>query len=177
MLSDFEPAPPMVKDAPARQVKLSAVNFTSIRWSVLIFLAGLSVDLLSKYLVAQAGLNNILIPGLLSLTDHQNHGLIGNLPLPKYLIIILTVLALVLVGKAWLVAVRQRDGLGKAGLAFILAGALGNLADRLVHGYVYDWILLFNTSIINLADVMITLGIIIYIYSQINNGQTTKINK
>ena len=48
-------------------------------------------------------------------------------------------------------------------LALILAGALGNLQDRLAHGYVVDfvhvhWQGIWSFPIFNLADSMITVG-------------------
>ena len=52
--------------------------------------------------------------------------------------------------------------LGRAGLALIVSGALGNLVDRVWHGYVIDFFLFhlpgWSFAIFNLADVFITLG-------------------
>lgn len=177
MLFNFESASKSVKQDGDCQPELASKNFGLIFLSILCFLTGLSADLLSKYLAAQARLDNILMPAILSLTDHRNYGLIGNFPLPKYLIIILTLAALVLVVKTWLAVLRQEDRMGTISLSFILAGALGNLTDRLAHGYVYDWILLFNISVINLADIMIALGIVLFIYSQVNNRPVAEITK
>ena len=42
------------------------------------------------------------------------------------------------------------------GIAFLLAGALGNLADRLIYGYVVDWIHVVGH--INLADIWLCVG-------------------
>lgn len=52
-------------------------------------------------------------------------------------------------------------------LSFLLAGVLGNLYDRLVHGYVRDFIGLhfgsFTWPYFNLADAYITVGIIMLV--------------
>ena len=54
------------------------------------------------------------------------------------------------------------------GMALILAGACGNLLDRLHHGCVIDFIHFhyqaFNFPIFNVADMSITFGAILWIY-------------
>lgn len=49
-------------------------------------------------------------------------------------------------------------------LVFIVAGALGNFIDRVSYGFVVDFIKLdfINFPIFNLADIFLTVGIVIY---------------
>ncbi len=57
--------------------------------------------------------------------------------------------------------------LGKLSLCFILGGAVGNLIDRLVLGYVVDMFqpLFINFAVFNVADIFITVGgILLVIY-------------
>ena len=49
------------------------------------------------------------------------------------------------------------------GLSLIILGALSNLLDRLIFGYVIDYINIFIWPVFNLADAMIVVGIIFYI--------------
>ena len=50
----------------------------------------------------------------------------------------------------------------RRGNALIIAGALGNLVDRLIFGYVIDYILFYTETwsfaVFNLADTFITIG-------------------
>lgn len=49
-------------------------------------------------------------------------------------------------------------GWGQVGLALVLAGALGNYADRLARGYVVDFIHVTHWPVFNVADILITVG-------------------
>ncbi|HEX8359611.1 MAG TPA: signal peptidase II [Longimicrobium sp.] len=56
----------------------------------------------------------------------------------------------------------SRDGWVKASAALVVAGALGNLGDRLMDGAVTDFILVrFFPFVFNVADVAITVGAIV----------------
>ena len=47
---------------------------------------------------------------------------------------------------------------------FILSGGIGNLLDRLIYGYVIDFIYItFNPYVFNLADSYVTIGVIMYL--------------
>jgi signal peptidase II len=100
-----------------------------------------------------------IVPGIVDLTYHKNLGLIADLRVPQWLIIVFTSLVIAVI--AWKL-VRDADHASYA-LALILAGALGNLYDRVMMGFVFDWILLFNRSIINIADIAIAFGVAWYI--------------
>jgi len=54
---------------------------------------------------------------------------------------------------------RRSFDIYAAGLALVLAGALGNLADRVLRGYVVDFIRLPWWPVFNLADVWISIGV------------------
>ena len=60
---------------------------------------------------------------------------------------------------------ERLNSLNKYGLTFILAGSLGNGIDRIIKGFVIDFInlKLFNFPIFNIADIAINIGCIILI--------------
>lgn len=49
----------------------------------------------------------------------------------------------------------------------ILGGAISNLIDRIIYGYVIDYISILNFPVFNIADSAITIGAIIIIYQNI----------
>lgn len=59
-------------------------------------------------------------------------------------------------------ALRHKTAYNFLTLSLVMGGALGNLYDRLALGYVFDWLMFFKTSIVNVADLAITLGLILY---------------
>ena len=54
-------------------------------------------------------------------------------------------------------------GLGRWGLRLVIAGAAGNLIDRVLYGYVVDFFdfRLINFPIFNVADVLLNIGVVL----------------
>ena len=82
-------------------------------------------------------------------------GLLKNM---NFVFIILSIVVIVFV-----IYYYKEDKL-RSGFDFVLAGAFGNLIDRLFRGFVVDFIDLKFWPVFNLADVFITLGVILLIY-------------
>ncbi len=64
------------------------------------------------------------------------------------------------------------------GLLLILGGALGNLYDRVLYGYVIDFIYLniaeFYWPAFNIADSAISIGVILFIFGSLLNYKKLK---
>jgi len=65
----------------------------------------------------------------------------------------------------WLLRLTAREKLTQAALSLVIGGAVGNLIDRMVNGYVVDFIDVYyrdsHWPAFNLADSAITLGVIL----------------
>ena len=117
------------------------------------------IDRVSKMLIVRCGGRDVL-PGLVRFTSPvHNSGISfslfsGNALLP--LLIFLMVAAIVLV----LLLRPQYSKLLRSGLWLIVGGGLGNLYDRLVYGYVIDFIefSFVRFPVFNPADVFICVG-------------------
>jgi signal peptidase II len=84
-------------------------------------------------------------------------------------IVIASVACLVILWMIW--RLEAKDLLLAVGLMLILGGAAGNLADRLVHGYVIDFIDVYYRAwhwpAFNVADSAITLGAALLIWDAV----------
>jgi signal peptidase II len=133
--------------------------------SVLIFFIATASDLVTKYsfFKTSESASHGLFSFLLQKTAHRNYGMSFDIAVPP---VILIGLNLFILGSLFIFLILQwkRQAWGKAlALSLLLGGAVGNLFDRLTFGYVRDWLLLFETSAINLADVFILAGAITYL--------------
>jgi len=107
-----------------------------------------------------------LIKGFVGFRTSANYGsLFGLFQGAGWLLIPASFVALVVI--VWIVYLRKRriDNLTFWVLAFLAGGVVGNLYDRIVHGFVRDFIGLhagsFTWPYFNLADAYITVGIVV----------------
>lgn len=89
-----------------------------------------------------------------------NTGVAFNIPLPNSLVILLTPLIIfglsaLLIQNKKILTVQK-----KLGLILIIAGAISNFIDRILFNVTIDYLRIF-TTVINLADVMIVIGVIL----------------
>ncbi|MSR85687.1 signal peptidase II [Candidatus Uhrbacteria bacterium] len=101
--------------------------------------------------------------GAIQNTYHKNFGMIGDFPVASFVIIPLSLIILALILLALRRTIRQNHLYQTIALALIIGGALGNLFDRIAFGYVRDWILLGSRSAMNLADLIILIGMALLI--------------
>lgn len=100
-----------------------------------------------------------LIPGLIGLRYSENTGMAFSL-FSRHTWL-LTALSMLLILVGWLVMRRYRLGrLSRIAAMLMLGGAVGNLIDRLLVGYVVDMfeVQLFRFAIFNVADAALTVG-------------------
>lgn len=134
----------------------------------IIALLVLIIDQLSKLYAAQVLSKGalVLIPGVLELTYLKNTGAAwGMFQGARIPFILLTVAFLILC--LWFYKKKWSDltKLSRIILLLIFSGALGNLIDRVVLGYVRDMIYfsLINFPVFNVADSAIVIGAILLI--------------
>ena len=146
------------------------------KYLILFSLSGLvlTCDQLTKHYVLAhfpLGVDYPVIPGLLSLLHVHNNGfafgLLQKAPpsLQEVFFIGIPVFALVLIV---LIFIKLRDNqmLTSVALTTILAGAIGNLIDRIQYGHVVDfidihWWQAFHFPPFNIADCSIILGVLL----------------
>jgi signal peptidase II len=129
------------------------------------------IDQITKVLVARLMVlheSRPIIEGLLSLTYVQNRGAAfgilsdADLPYQSALFSVVSLLALVAIA---LYALRLpiSDRLSQTALALVMGGAVGNLIDRSLHGYVIDFVDFYwkthHWPAFNVADSCISVGV------------------
>jgi len=86
-------------------------------------------------------------------------------------------LALVISGiiAVWLARLKHHETLLAVALSLVLGGAIGNLIDRLVYGYVIDFLDVYYQTwhwpAFNIADSAITLGVILMLVESFGLGK------
>ena len=117
-------------------------------------------------LVAKAELEaqpaQVVVEPILNLRYVENTDIAFNLlsfiPEPVKLPLLLALGAVAVVGLLLLLARGHLKGWALAGLVLVAAGAIGNYLDRLLRGYVVDFIQVPYWPVFNVADVLITVG-------------------
>ena len=120
----------------------------------------------------------LVLPGYLNIVFSRNPGLAFSFlsdptsSKTRYLLIAGSLVIIAVI--AWmLVTTRHLNSLSAAGLALLLAGATGNVTDRIVHGAVTDflqvyvkfipWHVLNPWPTFNVADSAVTVGAVLII--------------
>lgn len=114
-------------------------------------------DQLLKYIVRHNPQDNYyLLKPWIGWEYFENPGIAFGIPVPQFLIVILTPIIIVLL-IAWWVQKKDTNLLFYLGTTLIIAGAISNLIDRMLFSFTIDYIRIL-TSVLNVADVMIVVG-------------------
>ncbi|MFB3880537.1 MAG: signal peptidase II [Armatimonadota bacterium] len=100
-----------------------------------------------------------LLGGPVQLAVSRNRGSAFGLPTPPWAAIAIGVVVCVIVLGYAIGSASALPRARLAALGLIVGGALGNLADRLCHGAVIDFIDLKVWPVFNVADIAITVGV------------------
>lgn len=130
---------------------------------VILTLVLVALDQLVKYLVLQnipLGGHVPFIPHIVELSYVQNTGAAFSIFSEHTWILTLVSLAMSVVLALALWKNFFRHPLGKLSLTLLLAGAVGNLIDRALRGFVVDMfnVLFMNFAVFNVADICVVVG-------------------
>ena len=143
---------------------------SNIILSIVLVIVLLGIDLLLKYLVSTYLTTVNIIDNFFSLTYVLNDGAAFSLFASRtYLLILIALLCLFFI--IYELKSNLDDRILSIGYSLALAGLLGNFLDRLIDGYIIDYlsfkILGYNYPIFNFADILIVVGIVIVIIKEI----------
>jgi len=135
---------------------------------IVLGLSGLAIFVVDRFFKYQAvhDWSGVWANKYLGWYPYFNRGIGFGLPVPSAATISLTMIILFLIVFLFYKQVLSNGirykVLGISSLLLIFVGALSNLIDRIFFGYVVDYFFVL-TGYINLADIMIVSGFIIYI--------------
>jgi signal peptidase II len=133
------------------------------------------LDLLIKQIIFYLiDLNNfIYVTSFFDLAHIHNFGISFGLfsgLFPSWFFILIGSMIIIFLFSLFL---KSKNILEKLGYAFILAGALGNILDRAINGFVIDFIYIhykdFYWPAFNFADIYISIGVLIILLQIIND--------
>ena len=137
---------------------------------IILILIVLIIDICSKLLISKSlyvGESISVIDNFFSITYVKNTGAAWSMFSDKtYLIVIVS--SIIILGLIWYVF-KNRFDKKLEGIAYslIIGGALGNFIDRIIYGYVVDFmdfkIFGYDFPIFNFADTFIVIGVILLV--------------
>ena len=145
---------------------------------ILIFLLLVLLDILSKYIVFNYIdlYQFIKITYFFDITHIHNFGVSFGLFAGTIPFLVLVLIGLFVTAFVSYLYLNSSDTLERWGLFIIICGAIGNIVDRSINGYVIDFLYLhinqYYWPAFNFADIYISLGIIMIIVNMVK-----KINK
>ena len=122
-----------------------------------------------------------VIPGFFSLTRVHNtgaaFGLMNALDIPFKTAVMALVQTAALVGLAvYAATLAPGQRLTRVGLSFVIGGAIGNLIDRVMAGYVLDFFDFYSGGwhfwAFNIADASITIGVALMVLDLLGAGHS-----
>jgi signal peptidase II len=119
-----------------------------------------------------------IVKDVLELRYTENHdtafSLLYNLGIPRVSswLFAASAIALGLVVAMWIASRKRASRTQHVAFALVLAGALGNVVDRAIRGYVIDFIHLTRWPVFNVADVSVVAGMILLMLCAIAQGRS-----
>ena len=149
----------------------------------LILIAGLTIlDQLTKAMISSnpSALANVeVIPGFFYITYVKNAGAAWSM-LSGQRVMLSLISAAAVIGMLWVLqrTVAKKQKLNSLALSLMIAGALGNLIDRLMLGSVRDflnfYIFGYDFPVFNVADICLTIGVGLLILATILEPDSPK---
>ncbi|MGI6204179.1 MAG: signal peptidase II [Anaerovoracaceae bacterium] len=131
-----------------------------IYYMIIITLA--AIDRVLKYFVTAnipQGGSQYLLGDLVVITNIRNTGAAFSTFTGRRAWLIAVTLLCIIVGLVYITRHRKnRSNFLLTSLSMVIAGGIGNLADRIMHGYVTDYISVGSFPVFNFADICVVTG-------------------
>lgn len=142
----------------------------------------LVVDIISKRLIISSMIEREsinIINNFFSITYARNTGVAFSF-LDGYVDLIVIVTLIIIVMMFMYIKNNIRNNIEVVSYSLVIGGAVGNLLDRIIYGYVVDFldfnIFGYKAPIFNLADTFIVIGVMMLIIFSRENGGKNEVN-
>lgn len=142
--------------------------------TIIISIILLCIDQISKLLVVNLLTKTdsiTIIKNFFYLTYINNDGAAFNILVGKRIFLILIAVLVIVMLISYIKKNNIQNKLELVSISLIIGGSLGNLMDRVIRGYVIDFldfkIFNYNFPIFNLADTFIVIGVILLLLKEI----------
>lgn len=132
----------------------------------------LIIDQITKILVVNSlvpGENIEIIKNIFNIIYTNNTGAAFSILLGKRIFLIVVAVLIIGVLLYYIKRNKIEKKIDIIALSFVIGGSLGNLIDRIVRGYVIDFISIkignYNFPIFNVADILIVIGVFLLLLS------------
>lgn len=132
----------------------------------------LIIDQITKILVVNSlvpGENIEIIKNIFNIIYTNNTGAAFSILLGKRIFLIVVAVLIIGVLLYYIKRNKIEKKIDIIALSFIIGGSLGNLIDRIIRGYVIDFISIkignYNFPIFNVADILIVIGVFLLLLS------------
>lgn len=140
---------------------------------LIIIILGLLIDRLTKIYAVNNLMAKNIDGKLFNLTYLENRGAAFGILQDKRMVFIILTSAIVIYLLYYFVKnIKTSPRILNISLAMIISGAIGNFYDRLIQGYVVDFIefSFVKFPVFNVADILVTLGCVLMIIYIIFHG-------
>ena len=141
--------------------KIKMKHFAKI---TLVTVGLLAIDQMAKYFAKEIlETPVVLINNLLKLEYVENTGIAFSLPVPYLFIIVSNIFLMGLLIYLAVSELNLSNILAQIATSLLIAGGLGNLIDRLMHGFVIDFVSVYKYPFFNLADAYIIAAVLLLV--------------
>ena len=145
--------------------------------SAFLIIISILIDFFSKIYISNLLDNNetIILTNYIILEKFYNRGIAFSVfdsdsALINFIILFIIILVIAFIIRLFLMQFNKLKQNEVISYSLIIGGAVGNMIDRIIHGYVLDFIFIHYNSfyfpaIFNLADVSISLGVFFLLFA------------
>ncbi|TJY36930.1 signal peptidase II [Pontimicrobium aquaticum] len=155
---------------------------------ILLVIANIAVDQISKFWVratVEAKSSSSIIGDYLTLRNVENDGAFlgmgGDLnPTLKLFVLLIIPSAVLLFVLYYMFKEKHMDKLSLTGFSCVVGGGIANVFDRFIYGSVTDFLFIdlgfVRTGIFNLADLSVTTGMILILWSSLKHRKKDNVS-